>query len=178
MNVAGLKAVFVQERAMLLRLFAARLGNAAEAEDALQDLWIRLESVSPGPISDPVPYLYRMAMNLALDRRLSAQRRGDRERAWSEVQPSASEIPDAERVLVMRDRLARVEAAMAAMPERARTALRLYRIEELSQREIAAEMGVTVSAVEKLLRRALRQISEAGRKIDIADVLPKGGHDE
>jgi RNA polymerase sigma-70 factor (ECF subfamily) len=178
MSAAGLKAVFVQERAMLLRLFAARLGNAAEAEDALQDLWIRLESTAPGPISDPVPYLYRMAMNLALDRRLSAQRRGDRERAWSEVQPSASEMPDAERVLVMRDRLARVEAAIAAMPERARTALRLYRIEELSQREIAAEMGVTVSAVEKLLRRALRQISEAGRRIDSADVLPKGCHDE
>ena len=161
---------------MLLRLFAARLGNSAEAEDALQDLWIRLESVAPGPIADPVPYLYRMAMNLALDRRLSAQRRSDRERAWSEVQPSASEIPDAERILVMRDRLARVEAAIAAMPERARTALRLYRIEERSQREIAAEMGVTVSAVEKLLRRALRQINEAGRKIEISEAVPKGCH--
>jgi RNA polymerase sigma-70 factor (ECF subfamily) len=174
MNTAGLKAVFLQERAMLLRLFAGRLGNAAEAEDALQDLWLRLESSSPGPVADPVPYLYRMAMNLALDRRLSSQRRNDRERAWTEAQPSASEIPDAERVLIVRDRLKHVEAAIAAMPERARTALRLYRIEELSQRDIAAEMGVTVSAVEKLLRRALRQISDAGRRIDMPGDSAKG----
>jgi len=37
-------------------------------------------------------------------------------------------------------------------------ALRLYRVEGLGQRDIANRLGVSVSAVEKLLRKAYRQI--------------------
>ncbi|MDB5685506.1 MAG: hypothetical protein JWR77_95, partial [Rhizorhabdus sp.] len=34
---------------MLLRLLAARLGGMDDAEDALQDLWLRLETGATGP---------------------------------------------------------------------------------------------------------------------------------
>lgn len=46
MTEAGLKAVFLAERPMLLRLLAARLGNPADAEDALQDIWLKLDRKS------------------------------------------------------------------------------------------------------------------------------------
>ena len=150
----GLRQVFLDRRAMLLRLLTARLGNADDAEDALQDLWIKLDALAPQPA-----FLYRMAANHASDRRIAGARRTVRDDAWHGVQPDAAEQPDAERTLIARDRLRALEATIARMPERMRDALRLFRVEERSQRDIAAELGITVSGVEKLLKRAYLQIN-------------------
>lgn len=158
MTEGGLRAVFLAERAMFLRLLVTRLGSIEEAEDALQDLWLKLGTVSGGPIAEPVSYLFRMANNIAVDRRRQAARRIDRDTGWLETRPAAQEQPDAERALIARERLARVEATLAALPERVATAFRLYRFEGLPQKAIADRMGITVSGVEKLLHRAYRRI--------------------
>ncbi|WP_431358359.1 RNA polymerase sigma factor [Sphingomonas echinoides] len=172
MTETGLKAVFLQERPMLLRLLAARLGTMEDAEDALQDIWLKLDSLDGSePIGRPVSYLCRMASNLATDRRIAAARSGSRETSWHDVQPAADEHPDAERTLIGRERLREIEAEIATMPERMRVALRLYRIEEHPQKEIAARLGMTVSGVEKLLRRAVKQICD-GRRDATSDDNP------
>lgn len=159
MTEGGLKAVFLAERAMLLRLLVARLGNRADAEDALQDLWMKVDQLPAGPpVAQPAAYLYRMASNHASDRRIAATRSGARDTAWMEVQPAADEQPTIEHALLARERLSRVEAALAAMPERMSSALRMYRLEELPQKEIAERLGMTLSGVEKLLRRAVKEI--------------------
>ena len=162
MSEGGLKAVFLAERAMLLRLIVARLGNQAEAEDALHDMWLKLDSLAPRPVAQPAAYLYRMAANIAADRRIAAMRGNVRDSAWLDVQPDADEIPDAERTMLARERWGRVEAAMAAMPERMSAALRMFRLEELPHKQIAERLGISVSGVEKLLQRAYRQIHDAG----------------
>ena len=160
MAESGLKAVFLQNRAALLRLLVARLG-ADEAEDALQDMWFRIDSLAGAPVAQPAAFLFRVAANLATDRRIAARRRVGREGAWLEVQPAADEQPDAERALIARDGLRAMERVIADMPERMRDALRMFRFEERPQREIAVELGITVSGVEKLLRRAYAQITAA-----------------
>lgn len=181
MTEAGLKGVFLAERPMLLRLLVARLGNCEDAEDALQDIWLKLDQQDAAqPIAQPAAYLYRMASNLAADRRIAAARGGARDTAWLDVQPGDDEQPTAERTLLARERLARIEAALAAMPERMSTALRMYRVEDMPQKEIAARLGMTVSGVEKLLRRAVKEIS-LHRKNDEADIgdrhrLPSEGN--
>lgn len=143
---------------MLLRLLTARLGSREEAEDAYQDLWLKVDGLIDQPIAEPAAFLYRAAANLATDRRIAAARRGAREMGWLEVQPGAAELPDAERVAIARDELRAVQAAIDDMPERMATALRLFRIERRPQRDIAAQLGISVSGVEKLLQRALRLI--------------------
>jgi RNA polymerase sigma-70 factor (ECF subfamily) len=172
---AGLKAVFLQERSLLLRLLTARLGTADDAEDALQDIWVKLDTHNvPEPVAQPTAYLCRMASNLAADRRLATARSGARDTAWQDAQPTADEQPDAERALLGRERLRQIEAEVATMPERMRVALRLYRIEDQPQKEIAERLGMTVSGVEKLLRRAVRQIcaSRTDEPVD-EDTNPK-----
>ena len=154
----GLRAVFLAQRAMLLRLLVARLGSRDDAEDALQDMWLRLEQLADQPIAQPAAFLYRIASNLATDRRIAGARRQARDGAWLEIQPGAGDLPDLERTLVARDALRVVEQAVDAMPERMARALRLYRIEGRSQRAIADELGISVSGVEKLLQRAYRVI--------------------
>lgn len=158
MTEGGLRAVFLAERASFLRLLVARLGSVDEAEDALQDLWLKLDGVAGGPIADPVSYLYRMANNAAVDRHRRAANRNDRDTGWMETRPTAEEHPDAERVMIARERLARVEATLAKLPERVSTAFRLYRFEELPQKAIAERMGISVSGVEKLLQRAYLRV--------------------
>jgi DNA-directed RNA polymerase specialized sigma24 family protein len=76
---SGLRAIFLEQRAMLSRLLTARLGNRDDAEDALQDMWLRIDQLADQPIAQPAAFLYRVASNLATDRRIAAARRGARE---------------------------------------------------------------------------------------------------
>jgi len=162
MSEGGLKAVFLEERPMLMRLLVARLGSREEAEDALQDMWIKLDQLVAKPVAQPAAYLYRMAANLAADRRISAARGNARDTAWLDSQPLADDLPDIERTLIARERLAQIDAALAAMPERMASAFRMFRIDEVPQKHISEQLGISVSGVEKLLQRAYRQIHDAG----------------
>jgi RNA polymerase sigma factor (sigma-70 family) len=157
-SMSGLKELFLEQRPILLRLMTARLGSAPEAEDVMQDMWLKLDQLPDQQLTSPGAYLFRVAANLAADRRLSMARAVARDGLWLDAQPDAQEYPDAEAMLIARERLARIEAVMAAMPQRMSAALRMFRIERRPHKEIASELGITVSGVEKLLKRASRQI--------------------
>lgn len=173
----GLRGVFLAERPMLLRLLTARLGSREEAEDAYQDLWLKIDALADQPIGQPAAFLYRAAANLATDRRIAAARRTARDTGWLDTQPAAHDLPNAERVLVARDDLRAVQAAIDAMPERMAAALRLFRIERRPQRDIAEELGITVSGVEKLLRRGLRLIHDHAAVL-AADIVEPHRHED
>jgi RNA polymerase sigma-70 factor (ECF subfamily) len=168
-STGDLKTVFLEQRPMLIRLLVARLGNREEAEEVVQEMWLKLERLTLRPLEQPGAYLFRMAANLAADRRIAAARSQARDSAWLDLQPRGHEHPDAERAMIARERLARIEASVAAMPDRMRAALRMFRIEELPQKEIARRLGISVSAIEKLLRRAMVRIHEADRSNAGAD---------
>ena len=70
----GLSAILLANRAALLRFLRAR-GAGTDGEDLLQDMWMKLQEKDIGPVADPLPYLYRMANNLMLDRYRSGARR-------------------------------------------------------------------------------------------------------
>lgn len=165
----GLEAVFMQNRATLLRFLRAR-GAGDSADDLLQDLWLKASAGASGPIADPLPYLYRTANNLMLDRRRGALRRERRDQDWTEATGGAvigvSDAPSGERVLVAREQLAATEAALKQLGERTDHVFRRYRVEGASQREIADELGISLSAVEKHLQKAYRALVELRRRFD------------
>jgi RNA polymerase sigma factor (sigma-70 family) len=169
-NASGLKAVFLAERPMLLRLLTSRLRDPDTAADVLQDLWIKLEAQGSGPVSDPAAYLFRMANNLAFDRRRSESRRSIRDHGWLVVQSDASDFPDAEGALISRERLRLVEAAIGRLPERTHAIFRAYRFDGIPRKEIALNEGISVSAVEKHLHRAYKAIESVREEIDGADI--------
>ena len=52
-------------------------------------MWVRLErGPAMGPVANPRAYLFRMAANLATDRRMSVARRTARENEWTSLQPA------------------------------------------------------------------------------------------
>ena len=169
MDSNGLEAVLMANRAALERFLRARCGNAAEAEDLIQELWLKLAGAT-GPVAEPLAYLYRMADNLVLDKRRSAQRRERRDDAWQGLagggHGGASDTPSAEQSLIGRDQLHFVETQMSALGERTATILKRYRVDGIGQRDIAAEQGISISAVEKHLQKAYRALLEIRERLD------------
>ncbi|MBU1271121.1 MAG: RNA polymerase sigma factor [Alphaproteobacteria bacterium] len=154
-QAAGLEAVFHALRPELERR-ARAMGAADEAEDVLQDVWIRVQG-SRGPIANPRAYLFRMVYTGVLDRRRGRLRTSAREAAWvrdaaSAVDPATS--AEAERALIARETLAAVEARLEALGDPAAMIFRRHRLDGHTQRRIAEDLRMGLSTVEKHLRRA------------------------
>lgn len=169
MNSAGLEAIFLANRTLLLGFLRAH-GAGDAAEDLLQELWLRVRDAPAGPIGQPLSYLYRAANNLMLDRYRSERQATARDRNWSEaVGPAVaghSEEPAGDRVLIARETLDRVQTALAALGPRVEQVFRRHRLDGTPQRTIAEELGVSLSTVESDLRRATRAIVEIRGAID------------
>ncbi|WP_380873137.1 RNA polymerase subunit sigma-24 [Sphingomonas sp. DBB INV C78] len=169
MTTAGLEAVFFENRDRLLRFLAAH-GAGDAAEDLLQELWLRISAAPQGPVGQPLAYLYRAANNLMVDRHRANRTTERRDREWSDATgstaPGISDTPGGERTLIAREHLRQAEAALAALGPRAETAFRRHRIDGIAQRDIAVELGVSLSTVEADLRRAYRAMIELRSRLD------------
>ena len=149
-------------RSQLHRYLRAR-GAGETAEDLLQELWLKISAVSAEvEVSDPPSYLFRMAHNLMLDRRRTDLRRKGRDQLFHSASDPAgsgedrSPMPD--QAIIARQQLAQVERALQALGERTDHIFRRHRIEEIPQRDIAIELGISLSAVEKHLQKAYRAV--------------------
>jgi RNA polymerase sigma factor (sigma-70 family) len=176
LSTEGLAAVAIRNRPALLRFLAAR-GAGTDADDLFQELWIKAENAASGPIAEPLAYLYRMADNLMLDRRRAAERRIRRDDQWNAVAGgdagSASDQPSAERILLARERLRAVDAKLVSLGERTAAIFRRYRIDGVRQQDIAPEFGISLSSVEKHLRKAYRAISDMQSSLDAESTFPR-----
>jgi RNA polymerase sigma-70 factor (ECF subfamily) len=68
-------AAFEAERPRLARLAYRMLGSVAEAEDAVQDAWLRWRGAGPETIDDPAAWLVRATTRLCIDRMRAARTR-------------------------------------------------------------------------------------------------------
>lgn len=166
---SGLEAVFLENRTALLRFLRAR-GAGDGAEDLLQDVWVRLTDKDVGPVADPLSYLYRMANNLMLDRYRSTTRRERREQDWVEgmgggMAEQADDSPADER-LILAQRLEQVEATLRDLGPRVEMVFRRFRIDGEGQKQIAADLGVSLTTVEKDLQKAYRALVALRQRFD------------
>lgn len=164
-------------RVLTLRLvpralgYAARLlGDGAEAEDVAQEAMLRLWRAAPGWRAGEAQvstWLYRVVTNLCTDRMRARKRRP------AAALEDAPEVPDgaqgAEAGMIEADRMAALQAALDALPERQRQAVVLRHIEGLGNPEIAAVMDIGVEAVESLTARGKRALAAllAGRREEL-----------
>jgi RNA polymerase sigma-70 factor (ECF subfamily) len=66
---------FDDHRALLFTVAYRILGSAADAEDAVQDTWLKWSAADRSEVADPRAYLARIVTNVALDRLRSARAR-------------------------------------------------------------------------------------------------------
>jgi RNA polymerase sigma-70 factor (ECF subfamily) len=146
-----------------LRYFTARLGSAAAAEDLVQDIFVKLSSLTPDvPVQNNAAFLYRLGSNLMLDRLRQQRRSAARDADWRETSTSSvdgqevADEPAADEAVAARQRLALMLQAVEELPLQTRRAFRLHKLEGLSQAETAEVLGVSRSSVEKYIAAALR----------------------
>jgi len=157
-------------RGPLVAYFSRRVGSQAEAEDLTQEVLLRLMRQADQPRDEATQaYVFVTAANLLKDRARQAGRHGQKYHHPLEEFDEAETIPGAlvedrtpERVLRGEEALAALLTALEDLSERTRDIFILSRIEHVQQRDIAALFGISVSAVEKHVMKALSHI---GRRL-------------
>ncbi len=156
MNEQGSRTdLFVSHRNALVDYAAPITGCRAEAEEVVQEAWLRFSQVERKHLDQPLAYLYRIVRNLALDlaRRAGSSRR---EEASDEMLAGiAASTPSPEQQLSQQDELRLVANALAQLPERTRIAFEMHRLGGYTLQQIAAHLGISVGLAHQLVRKAL-----------------------
>ncbi|MDI4235619.1 sigma-70 family RNA polymerase sigma factor [Bradyrhizobium sp. 31Argb] len=151
-----IRRLFVDRYDDLKARLTQRLGSADLAGDAMQDTWLRLSRAeSIGAVQSPRSYLFRIALNVAEDRR-----RMERRQRISAIEiESLLELPDdaptAEQTMLARSDLEAFEAIVDELPERRRVIFLAARVGNVPRQEIADRLGISRQLVAKELRLAL-----------------------
>lgn len=143
-----------------LRPFFSNRVRPDDIDDMLQDVALRVHVCKrDGVIHNTRAYLFTVARSVITDQRRRAASRGqDRHEPLA---PANEQIEERcpERILLGKQRLARALQLIQEQPERTRDIFRLHRLEHVSYGEIAARLGISVSAVEKHVMRASRHLA-------------------
>ena len=159
-------AAYFEHREALGRFLKARLGASGDSDDLLQELYLKVAGADPDTeIREPRAYLYRLASNLVMDRHRSGRRAAVRDGAWrlanhaTMAAEDIADIPSAEAVVAGRERLAILVAALSSLPPKTQTIFRLHKFDGHSYAEVAAQLGVSRSSVEKHMMDALKVLA-------------------
>ncbi|MFT3708653.1 MAG: RNA polymerase sigma factor [Archangium sp.] len=151
-STKGLETEVLAAAPALFRLALRLTGRRAEAEDVVQDAFVKaLSELRAGRFrgqSSLSTWLYRITVNVAFDRARSSTRRV----VEPALEEPRSESPDDS--IELRE----LREALAALPEDQRLALVLKELQGLTAREIAQTMERTEGAVEQLLVRARAEL--------------------
>jgi RNA polymerase sigma-70 factor (ECF subfamily) len=161
-NEEALAALVEQYATTLYRVAFSVLRNAADAEDAVQEAFLRVlrHRDSLNEIRDHRVWLVRIVWNIVLDRKRRAKTRPETD----DVSELARVLPaaglSAEEVAAAAQHHTRVLRLLEKLPVKEREVLVLSAFEELSSVEIAAVLGVTESSVRSRLFRARKLMAE------------------
>lgn len=155
-----------QER--LLRLCERLLGDAEEARDAAQEVFLKAyrKAGDVRPQGRVYTWLYRIAVNHCLNK--LRRRKLVRFLRWEDPEERDTpafdppdEAADPAAALEARRRWRVTRRALARLPENQRSVLVLVRFEGLSYKQVADVLGITEGAVESRLFRAMRRLEAA-----------------
>jgi RNA polymerase sigma-70 factor (ECF subfamily) len=157
-NAVALVELLIRERCALRR-FIARYLDSASTEDALQSLYLKACSVpADPPIREPRSYLYRMAYHHAVNR---CQAEARECRAMAEYAAALGELSgDGQAIALDQAQLREITKTILTLPRRVRECFVLNRYLGLSEREIAARLGISKSVVGKYVLRAALLIQQ------------------
>jgi RNA polymerase sigma factor (sigma-70 family) len=143
----------------VLRRIAKRTGGGADAEDLLHSAYVRFEQYSAtNTVTNPAAFLVRTAVNIGID-----DYRHDR-RLYGEARIPVPEREDAaarpDEVVAAKELLSRVVSGINRLPGRTREIFLMHRIDKLEYTEIARRLGISESAIEKQMAKAMMMLAD------------------
>jgi RNA polymerase sigma-70 factor (ECF subfamily) len=151
---------FARARPRLLRLAYSELGDVGEAEDVVQEAWLRLERSGAEDIENLDGWLTTVVARLALDRLRSARARREMYVGPWLPEPLMSDDP-ADRVTLDESVSYALLTVLEQLSPAERTAFLLHDVFDLPFGEIAEVVGRTPEAVRQLASRARRHVKGA-----------------
>ncbi len=147
-----------EEECRSLRNFIlARVRDADLCHDIFQETYARLlEAQRQRTIASPLFYAFVVSRRL-----IAAQARSAFSFGGEATEETADRAPLAEQVLLERERLRQIEAAIGGLPPMRRQVFLRRRVLEESSREVAAYFGISINAVDKHVSRALVSLHDA-----------------
>ncbi len=145
----------------LTRFLRRSWRHGDEIHDLRQEVYVRVyESARRTRPDSPRSYLFRCARNLITDRLrrgrvVSIEPMGDLDHSSVLVDELSPE-----RMLGGRDALRRLSEAFDRLPDRCRQVVWLRRVEDLPQRQVAEQLGITEKTVEKHVAHGMKLIAE------------------
>ena len=155
--------LFKRHGGRVLGYCARIVGERAAGEDLSQEVWIKVAKAAPDwrPEASLRAWLLTIARNAALNH---LRRQNRLELMGESEEPEAPEASFALDRLTIEDKLIaaedkkRVAHAIDGLSDQKRAALMMWLNEQLSQDEIARELGITLAAVKSLLHRARNEL--------------------
>jgi len=164
--------LFLSQRTILLRTLQRMVGNTCTAEDLLHDTYLRVtRALAERSIEHLAPFIYQTARNLALDH-LRAQRIQARTlvedvppdilRTVVECHSSADEVIHATRLLE------RINVSLTDLSSRQQKIFTMNRLHGCSYPQIAAQLGVSISTVQKELKLVMAICAGVAARHDLS----------
>ena len=163
-------AVILPHEPHLLRQARRWSANEDEARDLVHEAYSQLLELSAwDQILNPAAYAKHMIRNIALQRLRRARIVPMRQFAALEETEHADPAPDSFAIAAGRDELRRMMHAIETLPPASRRVVLLRKLEGMTPREIARQLGISLSTVEKHLARGMLLVARA---LQGADIVP------
>lgn len=166
--------LFETHRRHLRALAYRMLGSRAEAEDVVQDTWLRQKDIALEALEHPRAYLSRIATHLCLDRMQSARARREQYVGFWLPEPLEDELGEFDAGPEVRVEYAQaVSVAFMLALERLspleRAAFLLHDVFDQSFDEVAQRLGRSAAACRQLAARARVHVQSEQARVEVAD---------
>ena len=155
----------------LVRFLTRRMKSREDAGDIAQAAYLRLYTLDDlNQLSNAKAFLFQVAANMSIDQlRREVLHKNYLDKEISKVSKDLSamtpEVISLEREIEAKEALYLIHSRLEDLPQNAREAFILSRNKGWSYNQIATQLGVSVSSVEKYILLALKELREA-----VADV--------
>ncbi len=164
--------LFRLQRGPLLRFVNAKIKNEAEAEEIVQECFIRFQNKYDAETTgSPEALLARIAHNLLIDRVREKKARAAREDAWGKLHTDGavdaiggSESIDPARALSAKQQVEEALRVIEKLPDKTRQIFLLHRFEGLTHSEISEKTGIPKSTIEKHMIKAIKALSDLKKR--------------
>lgn len=156
-NPPSISTAFVEHESFLKRFLKRFLSRPQDIEDVVQDTYLKARSAEESQvISSPKAFLFRIARNEALKQLRKKSRRITDYIEELDSPEVVSEEASAEDHVIAKQRLGMFCQSALEMTPKCRRAFLMCKVYGLSYKEIASQLGISVSGVEKHVARGLQ----------------------
>lgn len=165
MNNADLTTLFLSHARELRAFLSRTLRDEQLAEDLTQETFLRYaqqrDKATALDVTHRRAYLYRTAHNLAIDHMRREQRYGAVPDSEQRVWQLEDQAPSLEDSTSQRQQLDKVRAVIETLPAKSQRIFKLTRLDGLTYKQAAKELGISESSVQKHLSLSLQVVMQA-----------------